>query len=184
MKRQQDEISEAQREAIHEFSDAMQALLADAGPDGSRAEQAGRDQEAVENEQAFIRRFGFDWPRRDRVALLELKRRCDLTDREIRLLKWTGSLRRKEGIVTLASSRGAAIFGKCIIVLMGAEFILSVGGGLWGLHHALSFVQAIELYGAMLVVIALAWGVNLGYVRPWTIRLRTLGLRASESTPC
>lgn len=172
---QGDEISETQRAAINEFSAEMQELLAGVEPERSRNEQTRLDQETIEDERIFIQRFGFDWPRRDRVALLELKHRCDLTDREIRLLNWTGSLRRRDGIVILISSRGAAIFGKCLIVLMCVEFLLVVGGGLLGLHHALSFMQAGRVYIALVVVIALVWGVNLGYVRPWTIQRRTPG---------
>jgi len=46
---------------------------------------------------------------------------------------------------------------------------------LLGLHHALSFVQAGKIYIALVVVIALVWDANLGYVRPWTIRRRASG---------
>jgi hypothetical protein len=168
------EISEKQRVALDEIQAAMQILLADAQPNRSRDEQAERDQEAIDVEEVFIRRFGFDWPKRERASLIGLKHRCDLTDREIRLLRWTGSLRRKNGIVALNASHGAAIFGKCIIVLMCLEFLLSVSADILGLHHALSLVQASKLYGAMSFVIALAWAVNLAYVRPWTIRRRVL----------
>lgn len=77
--------------------------------------------------------------------------------------------------MTLNASHGTAIFGKGHIVLMCVEFLLVVDGGLLGLHHALSFVQAGKIYIALVVVIALVRGVNLGYVRPWTIRRRASG---------
>lgn len=176
------EISESQGAALDTFQATMQALLADAEPGRPYEELAQWDQEAIDVERVFIRRFGFDWPKRDRAALIDLKHRCDLTDREIRLLRWTGSLRRKNGIVTLDASHGAAIFGKCIIVLMFAEFLLSVAAGILGLHHALSLMQAAKLYGAMAFVIALAWAVNLGYIRPWTIRRRVLNRGELENT--
>lgn len=177
------EISEKQRVALEEIEATVQALLADAEPSRPHDEQARRDQEAIDVEEVFIRRFGCDWPKRERASLIDLKHRCDLTDREIRLLRWTGSLRHKNGIVTLNASHGAAIFGKCIIVLMFAEFLLSVSAGILGLHHALSLVQATKLYGAMSVVIALAWTVNLSYVRPWTIRRRVLDSLAPRKLP-
>lgn len=164
----------AQREEIERLTAEMRSILGDAPSDAlSTARQAEQDREAIADERTFIRRFGFDWPRKDRIALLDLKHRCDLTDREIRLLRWTGSLRREDNVVTVTSSRGIAIFGKCVIVVMFAEFALMVLAGL-GLHHPLPALQVAKLYVALVIVIALAWGIDLGYIRPWTIRRRVL----------
>lgn len=86
------------------------------------------------------------------------------------MLKWTGNLRRQGGVLTVCSDRFSAIFGKCLIVTMGAEFAILLLGDVP--RHALTLVQVAMLYGAAAFVIALVWRVHLTYVRPWTIRRR------------
>lgn len=140
-------VSPAQREEIERIRTEMRDILSATDTEESclGSSEAERDREAIEDEKMFIRRFGFDWPRSDRVALLELKHRCDLTDREIRLLKWTGSLKCKGGVVTITSNRGMAIFGKCLIAVMCIEFVLVMLASLLAVHHPLSGWQVAKI---------------------------------------
>lgn len=109
------ELTDAQRAELDRIEAEMRTILnaAEAGP-SYPIDVKARYEGAIDDEQLFIRRFGFDWPRSDRIAVIEMKQRLDLTDREIRLLQWTGNLKRKHGVVTLASARWAAIFGRCV----------------------------------------------------------------------
>lgn len=164
----------AHREAAG-FEAEVRALLSEAEPENPYPALAmARDRRAVEDERYFIHRFGFDWPRRDRLALIDLKHRHDVTDRQIRLFKWTGNLRRKNGAVTLAATRGSAIYGRCLIVGIFVEFVLLLLPGMLTVHH-LSVLQVAKLCAAAAYVIAMAWGVNLGFVKPWAIQRRALG---------
>ena len=147
-------------------------------PTGTSRERAA-DRAAIDDEREFIRRFGFDWSRRDRVALIALKHRCDLTDREIRLLRWTGNLRRRNGTVTLASARWAAIFGRCLAVVMFCQFALAVLLQMLTIHHALSPAQFGKLYGVTAFVLAMVWLVHLGYIKPWLIEQRVMKCAAT-----
>lgn len=165
--RQQDEMDRIETE--------MREILGEAEPDGPRPHGAQRsDRDAIDDEYVFIHRFGFDWPERDRVALIAFKHRLDLTDREIRLLRWTGNLRRKNGVVTLASTRWAAIFGRCLAVIAFLEFTVIMLLQMVTVHHALSALQTLKLYGATAFVLVLVWLVHLGYIKPWIIEQRVM----------
>ena len=64
------------------------------------------DDEVIRDEDRFRRRFGpgFRWNRRDRIGLIALKKRYDLTDPEIKLFQHTGNLRRTPfGVILTAS---------------------------------------------------------------------------------
>lgn len=140
------ELSAAQRAGLDRIEAEMKAVFRDAEPEPrSVIGIAARDREAIDDEQTFNRRFGFDWPLDDRNAVIELKHRLDLTDREIRLLKWTGNLRRKHGVVTLASARWAAIFGRCLAGCAFFEFAVIVLLGMVTTHHPLSALQLLKL---------------------------------------
>ena len=82
-----------------------------------------RDRHVIDDECAFIARFGFDRPRRDREGLIQLKHAKDLTDREIRLLKLTCALRFSTDGVHLAASRGIAVFGRAVMSLLGLQML-------------------------------------------------------------
>lgn len=176
----EDEITAPQQEELYRIEAVLREVL---GEDGVRRVSPGPmtmvDRKAIENEQTFIRRFGFDWPRRDRIAVIDLKRRHDLTDREIRLLQWTGNLKRKHGVVTVVNTRWSAIFGRILIVAAAVEFTGFVLLGALTTHHALSALQVLKLFGATAFVLALLWLVYLVYVKPWIIERR---IRASAPT--
>src|SRR5689334_1252559 len=55
------------------------------------------DHASVVCDELFRRRFRCDWPPRDRVQLINLKNAFNLTDREVRLLRRLGSIRRING---------------------------------------------------------------------------------------
>ena len=168
-------LSAAQQEEIDRIAAEMRDVLGDAeDEDADDDATKALDRAAIDDERVFIRRFWFDWPRRDRVAVLALKRRCDLTDREIRLLRWTGNLRRRNGIVTLVSARWAAIFGRCLAILMFLEFSLAVLSQPTAIHHALSPAQFGKLYGVTAFVLVMVWLVHLGYIKPWIIEQRVM----------
>ncbi len=67
---------------------------------------------AIENEEFFIHRFGFDTPMEQRRDIFELKVHLDLTDREIARLKTAGALTVGKGKTTcLCVDRALAAFG-------------------------------------------------------------------------
>lgn len=165
----------AQQEEIDRITVEMHGLLGEAADeDSDGAATRPLDRVAIDDERVFIRRFGFDWPRRDRIAVIVLKRQCDLTDREIRLLRWTGNLRRRNGTVTLASARWAAFFGRCLAVMMFVEFTLVMLLQMAAIHHALSPAQVGKLYGVTAFVLVMVWLVHLGYIKPWIIEQRVM----------
>ncbi|WHZ20653.1 MAG: hypothetical protein OJF55_002802 [Rhodanobacteraceae bacterium] len=168
-------LSAAQQEEIDRIAVEMRGLLGEAEDEGAddNATKA-LDRAAIDDERVFIRRFWFDWPRRDRVAVIALKHQCDLTDREIRLLRWTGNLRRRNGVVTLASARWAAVFGRCLAILMFFEFGVAVLSQMASIHQRLSPAQFGKLYGVTAFVLAMLWLVHLGYIKPWVIEQRVM----------
>ncbi len=88
------------------------------------------------------------------------------------MLRWTGNLRRKNGVVTLASTRWAAIFGRCLAVIAFLEFTVIMLLQMATVHHALSALQTLKLYGATAFVLVLVWLVHLGYTKPRIIEQR------------
>lgn len=64
--------------------DKIHALIQDSAQmDPAPVTLSDHDQRAIDDEDEFIRRFGADWPRASREALLQFKYACDYTDREI-----------------------------------------------------------------------------------------------------
>jgi hypothetical protein len=166
-------VTNRQRDELGRIETEMREILGEAEPDSQRGPQRS-DRDAIDDEYVFIRRFGFDWAKRDRVGLIAFKHRLDLTDREIRLLRWTGNLRRKNSVVTLAPTRWAAIFGRCLAVIAFLEFTVIMLLQVVTVHHALSALQTLKLYGATAFVLILVWLVHLGYVKPWVIEQRVM----------
>lgn len=128
------------------------------------------DRHVVGEERAFRARFGFDRPRRDRENLIRLKHEADLTDREIRLLKFTCSLRFDADSVRLVASRILAIFGRIVMGFLALE-----GLEAWGLASESSLpvpVLLLRLAGVMVILLVMGWAVQQIYLRPWQIRER------------
>lgn len=176
------ELSKAQQEQLDRVEAEMREILGEAEPDhASRVGTQARDQDTIDDERVFIRRFGFDWPRSDRIGVIALKHRLDLTDREIRLLKWTGNIKRRRGVVKLASARWAAFFGRCLATFVLFEFGVVVLLELVAAHHALSALQVAKLYGLTAFVLAMVWLVYLGYIKPWVIEQRVMKKSAPDA---
>lgn len=135
-----------------------------------------RDRLAQEEERAFRARFRCDRPRLDRQNLIRLKHEADLTDREIRLLLFTCSLRfGREGVHFVASLRGLAAFGRVVMDFLGVELLEA-----WNLASCSSLpvpVLLLRLVGVVTLVLAMGWGVQQIYLRPRQIQCRVFARR-------
>lgn len=129
------------------------------------------DQRVVDDESAFIARFGFDWPRRFRRDLIHFKHRVDVTDKEIRLLQKTRNF-------LLHPDRGLELCAKRWMWVWGwtQVYVLGIVLGLPLLHvikHAfLSTFQYVAWLIILVVWLSLSRAVFLFYVRPWQIQQR------------
>lgn len=130
------------------------------------------DANVIKNERAFGRRFGpgFIWTRLHRGALIQLKNDKDLTDFEIRLLHWSGSLQRTLTGVELAAHPFVALFGVCLCGFVALVFLAvllmkwpSADGSLLG------FLRTVLGFGFITV---LGMTVYAFYVHPWRIQRR------------
>lgn len=144
------------------------------------------DREAVEVESVFIRRFGFDAPRHQRARLLELKYEADLTDREIRWLKRTGSLVFSATEAKISAPWWFALFGwvqiVTLAVLMLHAFLLATSGPDPTALHATSVndptaVQMLKLAVVLAVLGGFQWASYRTYVLPRMILKRVEALR-------
>lgn len=71
-----------------------------------------KDRLAIDNEDYFKKRFGFDAPLEQRNAVIKIKNIFDFTDREIRRLKSTGLLTARKGLPTsICACRCVYFFG-------------------------------------------------------------------------
>lgn len=156
------------------FGELVDSILNGAEPENPyRTLAAARDQRAVEDEQYFARRFGFDWPRRDRVGLFELKHAYDVTDRQIQFFRWTGNLKRQNGTVALAATRGWAVYGQCLIAWMLLMVALVVTRDAFAIPRV-PLMDIARLCGLAAFVAIGTWGVHLGFVEPWRAQCRIL----------
>lgn len=147
----------------------IRQLLRDIEPLGDELS----DDRVIEDEKFFRKRFGigFDWPRRHRLALIELKRDKDLTDAEIKLFRHTGNLRRTPFGVHLGASRWVALWGGFQLALFG---ILIVGIVIpLAPLVAGSPIKALKLGGVAVTLVSLCWVIYLFYIAPWRIQRRT-----------
>ena len=126
----------------------------------------------IEDERAFRRRFGygFNWPRRHREALIQLKHEMDLTDAEIKLFRHTGNLRRTAFGVQLNASGWMAAFGWVQITLFSVLFGIPI------MLACVSFTgspnQALRIGLVSTGLVGLCFGIYLVYVQPWVIQRR------------
>lgn len=130
------------------------------------------DEKLVEDEVAFQKRFGFDWPRVHRRELLWLKRDLDLTDAEIRLLQRTGNFFLEPSSVRLDVKRWFYLVGWAQIVSLGVCIgvpILQVVGSQRFLLPSQWVILALWSLGAY----GLGRGLHYFYVRPYQIFRRT-----------
>ncbi len=167
-------VTDQQQGQMDRIEAEMREILGEADSESRTRAPRGPDRHAIDDERVFIHRFGFDWPRCDRIAVIALKHQFDLTGREIRLLRWTGNLKRKNGVVTLASTRWAALFGRGLALVVWLEFIAIMLLQIATMHHAISALQALKLYGATATVLVVLWLIHLGYIKPWIIQQRVM----------
>lgn len=77
-----------------------------------------KDRLALNDEGYFKRRFGFNAPLEQRRDVIDIKSKFDFTDKEIRLLKFSGLLTARKGKRTsICACRGVYIFGFLYIFL-------------------------------------------------------------------
>jgi uncharacterized membrane protein YciS (DUF1049 family) len=138
--------------------------------DWSRTRQ--EDLEALEDERAFHRRFGFTVNRARRKKVLNFKHVADVTDREIRLLWQTVNLNLNDDQARITTSNLAARWGYVLMtvvaLLMLMGFVAGVKAEVKGLPQ-LATLAAVEL-----VLASLLMGIERLYVRPNQIRRRIL----------
>ncbi|MBN8947483.1 MAG: hypothetical protein J0I74_10260 [Rhodanobacter sp.] len=158
-----------------DFEAALRHDLLDAVREGAACAQNDddneRDRQAIDDERIFIARFGFDRPRRYRESLIKLKHTVDLTDREIRLMHHTFSLRSDAQGVQLNASRGLAVLGHVVLGILCLQMI-----NVWVLARHASMAPpmlAFRFSGLMIMLLAMGWFVHWVYIRPWQIQQRT-----------
>lgn len=130
------------------------------------------DDEAIRDEDKFRRRFGpgFRWNRRDRIGLIELKKRYDLTDPEIKLFQHTGNLRRSPFGVMLTASPWIALWGGVQIAVFGVLFLALLLAAWPNLLAAPE--RAIKPALAHLALLGFCFALHWLYVKPWLLRRR------------
>ena len=158
-----------------DFEAALRRDLLNAVREGAACAQNDdeneRDRQAIDDERVFIARFGFDRPRRYRESLMKLKHAEDLTDREIRLMYHTFSLRSDAQGVQLNASRGIAILGRVVLGILCLQIVNA-----WVLAGHASMptpMLACRFSVLMIMLLAMGWFVHWAYIRPWQIQQRT-----------
>lgn len=128
------------------------------------------DEKVVEDEHAFQHRFGrgFYWNRRQREALIRLKREKELTDSEIKLFRRTGNLRPTITGVRLSTS-GWAVFWGGTQILYISLFILVVLDLMW-LHRTAPAGMLLRAGGLAAALGALSYLIYWTHIKPWRIR--------------
>lgn len=128
------------------------------------------DERVVENERAFKRRFGFVWPPAQREALIKLKQKKKLTDPEIKLLRWSGVLKRTPLGVTLTSAVWLALWGGVILAYMGLLFVAVFLAAWPALQSGTTISPRVGVAVALLVAfVYLIWWFH---IEPWRIKRR------------
>lgn len=160
--------SERASERLDPRLEEMRRILAQSDPvDGSYS-----DEEVIDDEGKFRKRFGpgFRWNRRDRLGLIALKQRYDLTDPEIQLFHYTGNLQRSMFGVRLRASPWVALWGGVQIAVFGAMFLalLLVAWPNFVSAPAKAVKPALGLVG----LLTFCWALYWLYVKPWLLRRR------------
>lgn len=127
----------------------------------------------IECEEKFLERFGpgFSWNKKHRLALIKLKHKFDLTDPEIRLLHYTGNLKRTSEEVFMDASGFVAAIGAIQLALIA---------GIYGICLMLLFfnlsgpVMMLKWCGLLLAVVSFCYLVNWTYIKPWRVQRRVM----------
>lgn len=126
------------------------------------------DEIVLHSETQFRIRFGlgFRWGERHRAALIQLKRRKDMTDPEIRLFRRTGSLRKTASGVKLTTSVWFAAWGSIQVLCLGLMF----GPAVWaGWHNLVCAPVNYEAWLMLSGVAMFAYVLYWSQVKPWWI---------------
>lgn len=142
------------------------------------ASQKVLDEHAVQNENQFLRRFGFSLPREQRQDVIDVKQFHDLTDIEIMRLKRSGMLSVCKGKPTcLYADRPSFVLGVVYVLMCAALlafFTVGVVNGSIPVSQQL-LVLAILVSMAMLVLYG-GWQMSF---RPLKI-LQQRGIKLGE----
>lgn len=156
----------------------MRRILAESQP----LDSLYSDDEVIADEGKFRKRFGpgFRWNRRDRIGLIALKNRYDLTDPEIQLFQHTGNLHRSVFGVRLTASPWIALWGGAQIAVFGLLFLALLLAAWPNLVTAPA--KAIKPVLALLGLFAFCFGLYWMYVKPWLLRRRKERERGSDAS--
>ncbi len=159
------EAQSAHIDAMHEVLVAIDTAIKEAewSPDH-------QDQLAICDEQAFRKRFGFVVNRLQREQIIALKREADLTDKEIRILRSSGSLAFQKGKLTVMAPTLIAVWGYIQIVLSLLLMMLSVLAAISAQKMSWTGVAGIVALNVILL-----FGMNLSndvFIWPQRIRKR------------
>ena len=152
--------------------DAMQEVLVAIDTAIKEAEWSPdhQDQLAICDEQAFRRRFGFTVNRLQREQIITLKHEADLTDKEIKILRSSGSLVFQNGKLSVMAPTLIAIWGYIQIVMLFLMMMLSVLAAVSAQKISWPGIAGIVALNMMLL-----FGMNLSndvFIWPQRIRKR------------
>lgn len=155
----------------HPRLDEIRQLLHEAEP-ASDPEDDLSDDNVIRSRTAFRRRFGigFDWLPHHRRALIALLLDKGLTDREVKMFRHTGNLKRTPLGVELTANRWIALWGGLQMVtfgtLFGALVIAAVPNVIADPVRAL---RALIVLGG---IAALCYAIFWLYIKPWIVQQR------------
>ncbi|KOQ70951.1 MULTISPECIES: hypothetical protein [Stenotrophomonas] len=152
--------------------DAMQEVLVAIDTAIKEAEWSPdhQDQLAICDEQAFRRRFGFTVNRLQREQIITLKHEADLTDKEIKILRSSGSLVFQNGKLSVMAPTLIAIWGYIQMVMLFLMMVLSVLAAVSAQKSSWPGIAGIVALNMMLM-----FGMNLSndvFIWPQRIRKR------------
>lgn len=150
---------------------AMEAI--EAGRPAEHGNLSDADRAVIDDENAFQRRFGFDWPRQYRRKLLLLKHDLDLTDCEIQLLQRTRNFVLDPCGLRLETRRWHWWWGWAQIWCLGVFIAVPIALVVAGRGDVLATWQWLALALWAIGSYALGHAVFLFYVRPFQIQQRT-----------
>ena len=159
-------------EAQSSHIDAMQEVLVAIDTAIKEAEWSPdhQDQLAICDEQAFRRRFGFTVNRLQREQIITLKHEADLTDKEIKILRSSGSLVFQNGKLSVMAPTLIAIWGYIQMVMLFLMMVLSVLAAVSAQKSSWPGIAGIVALNMMLM-----FGMNLSndvFIWPQRIRKR------------
>lgn len=130
------------------------------------------DRLVIGSEDAFIKRFGFDAPLRDRKHLIDLKHHADLTDREIRLLRRAGSLSFGATSASISASVVMAAWGWFqLLALFGLMLLAFLLAGRVAIPPGLQMAKVMAIEATLSVI---CWVVSQAYILPHRIQQRVI----------